>query len=162
VHRPAPVEELRVPKRRVPVEVVLPGGTARRVILFLAEAAPGHEGPERPSDLLNGSGAFVPALDEASGGMTFLNRSSIALARVPADAEPEPGVGFTIPTEHEVAVRLLDGTELGGLVSYVLPPERSRLGDFLSEPAPFFRLLERGGVTLVGRAHVASVTIVAR
>ena len=162
MHRPAPVEELRVPKRRVPVEVVLPGGSARRVVLFLAEAAPGHDGPERPSDLLNGAGAFVPALDEAGGGMTFLNRGSIALARVPAETEPEPGGGFTVPTEHEVEVRLLDGTRLAGLVSYVLPPERSRLGDFLGEAAPFFRLLERGGVTLVGRAHVASVAIVSR
>lgn len=162
MQRSGPVEELRVPKRRVPVEVVLPGGAARRVALFLAEAAPGHDGPERPSDLLNGAGTFVPALDEDGGEMTFLHRGSIALARVPPDAEPEPGGGFTIPTEHEVEVRLLDGTRLGGLVTYVLPPERSRLGDFLCQPEPFFRLLERGGVTLVGRAHVASVSIVSR
>ena len=70
-----PVEELRVPKRRVRVEVVLPGGAARHVSLFLAEASADHEGPERPSDLLNGRDGFIPALDEDSGAMTFLHRS---------------------------------------------------------------------------------------
>jgi len=162
VHSAGSVEELRVPKRRVPVEVVLPGGAARRVALFLAEAAPGHDGPERPGDVLNGSSAFIPALDEESGGMTFLNRASIALARVSAEVEPDPGGGFTIPNEQEVEITLADGSRLSGLVSYVLPPERSRLGDFLNQATPFFRLLERGGVTLVGRAHVARIALVSR
>jgi hypothetical protein len=162
VQRSDPVEGLRVPKRRVPVEVVLPSGASRRVSLFVAEAAPGHDGPERPSDVLNGASPFVPALDEESGGMTFLNRASIALARVGAELEPDPGGGFTIPSEHEVEVTLTDGSRLAGLVSYVLPPENSRLGDFLNEPAPFFRLLERDGVTLVGRAHVARIALLSR
>jgi hypothetical protein len=156
------VEDLRVPKRRVPVEVVLPGGAARRVSLFLAEASPDHEGPERPSDLLNGRDGFIPALDEESGAMTFLQRASIALARVPSEFEPDPGGGFTIPTEHEVEITLADGNRLAGLMSYLLPPERSRLVDFLNGASPFFRLIERDGVTLVGRAHVARVAIVSR
>jgi len=161
VHGLRAVEELRVPKRRVPVEVVLPGGTARRVFVFLSEAAPTHEGPERLSDLLNGSDAFIPAV-EASGGVTFLHRTSIAVARVSPDVEPDGGGGFTIPTEHEVEITLADGTQLAGLVSYVLPPESARLGDFLNRCEPFFRLLERDGVALVGRAHVARVALVSR
>ena len=48
------MEDLRVPKRAVLVEVVLPGGDARGVSVFLGEGAETHEGPERLSDLLNG------------------------------------------------------------------------------------------------------------
>jgi len=155
------VDDLRVPKRRVPVEVVLPGGTARRVSVFLAEAAQGHEGPERLSDLLNGTSSFLPVVD-GSGGVAFLHRVSIAIARVAPEVEPDAGGGFTIPTEHEVEVTLTDGARLSGLVSYVLPQESARLVDFLNGCEPFFRLLEREAVALVGRAHVAQVALVSR
>ena len=49
-----------------------------------------------------------------------------------------------------------------GLVAYVAPESHERLVDFLNRPEPFFRLLERDGVALVGRAHVARVALVPR
>lgn len=152
------MEELRVPKRRVPAEAVLPGGGVRRISLFLAEAACGHAGPERPLDLLNGGGEFVPAFDEDAEAMTFLNRSALALVRV--DRALEPDGADTAPTEHRVEVLLDGGETLRGTVSYVRPPERARLQDFLNEPAPFFRLAEERAIALVNRRHVARVAIV--
>jgi hypothetical protein len=152
------MDELRVPKRRVPAEVVLPGGQVRRISLFLADAAPAHAGPERPGDLLNGGGEFVPAFDEDAQGMTFLNRSTLAVVRV--DPALEPGDADALsPAEHRVEVLLDDGGALSGTVSFVRPLERSRLQDFLNEPAPFFRLVEERAIALVNRRHVARVAI---
>ena len=156
------MDELKVPKSRAPAEVLLPGGGARRVALFLAQAASGHAGPELPSDLLNGQHEFVPALDEAGGGMTFLQRGAIAVDRVARAAEQEDAEALTLPTEHEVEVHLVDGAVLTGLVSYLRPPDRSRLVDFLNEAPPFFRLLEAGTVALVNKRHVARVVLVGR
>lgn len=153
------MEDLRVPKRPVAVEVVLPGRGPRRVTLWLAEGAANHPGPERVSDLLNGSAPFIPARED-SGAMVFLQRSSIAVARVAAAEEPVDS--FTIPHEHEVELTLVDGTRLAGLVTYEAPSERHRLVDFLNHPDPFLRLLERDGVALVGRAHVAQVALLPR
>jgi hypothetical protein len=153
--------DLRVPKREVEVEVMLPGGQARRISVFLAEGAPNRPGPERLSDLLNGSASFIPARDASTGTMTFLNRASIAVARLPAGDEPADE-SFTIPTEHEVEITLADGTRLAGLVAYVAPASHDRLVDFLNRPEPFLRLLEEGRVALVGRAHVARVALLAR
>jgi len=150
------MEDLRVPKRRVPVEVVQPGGTVRRVAVFLSEAAPSHGGPERLSDVLNGAEEFVPAFDEEAGVMTFLHRGAVALARVAHEVEGEDDGDLTIPTEHEVEITLADGTRVQGLVSYVRPGN-ARLVDYLNERAPFFRLLERERTTLVSRRHVARV-----
>jgi len=153
--------DLRIPKRAVPVEVVLPGGEARQVSVFLAEGAASHPGPERLSDLLNGSAPFIPAREDGSGAMTFLHRASIAVARVAADEEPADD-SFTIPTEHEVEITLTDGSRLSGLVAYVAPESRERLVDFLNRSEPFLRLMERDRVALVGRAHVARVALVSR
>ena len=145
------MEDLRVPKRSVPVEVVLPGGEARQVLL--SEGAASHPGPERLSDLLNGTAPFIPARESGSGAMTFLHRASIAVARVASRRSRPTADSFTIPTEHEVEITLADGARLSGLVAYVAPQSRERLVDFLNRPEPFLRLLERDRVALVGRAH---------
>jgi len=154
--------DLRVPKRRASAEVLLPGGTSSRIVLFLAEAASHHAGPERPFDLLNGGADFIPALDEGSGAMTFLNRAGLVAVRVDAALESDGGDDPTIPTEHEVEVLLEDGAVLRGLVSYLRPPDHSRLVDFLNDPTPFFRLIEEHSVALVNKRHVSRVALVSR
>lgn len=153
------MQDLRVPKRRVAAEVVLPDAESRRIFLFLAEAASCHAGPERPSDLLNGGDDFVPALDEASGGMTFLNRAGIALVRVDRTLEIDDADAVTLPTEHEVEVLLGSGAQLRGFVSYSRPVDHSRLIDFLNEPSPFFRLVEERAIALVNKRHVSRVAL---
>jgi hypothetical protein len=155
------MNDLRVPKRRVAAEVILPGGGARRIVLFLADAAATHAGPERAWDLFSAGDGFVPAFDEEAARMTFLNRASVAVVRVAREHEGDEGEA-TLPTEHEVEVHLHDGAALRGLVSFVRPPDHARLVDFLNDPAPFFRLVEDGSVALVHKRHVSRVTLLER
>lgn len=158
------LESLSVPKRRVAAQFVLPGGASRDVAVFLAEAAPGHTGGERLSDLLNNSGSqFIPAIDAATDAMTFVHCENLALARVAAELEPNVVDQFTIPTEHEVEVMMVDGTKLRGLITYVLPEAHSRLTDYLNHSAPaFFPVLEGERVALVNKRHVAYVETLRR
>lgn len=152
------MDEMRVPKRRVTADVVMAGGAARRVELFLSEAAEGHAGPERPSDLLNASGEFLPALDAAGGRVAFLNRNAVAVVRLAAELEHDVADEPIIRSEHEVAVTLADGTELRGLVSY-LRPRAVRLVEFLNEPAPFLELRLGDAVALVNKRQVARIEL---
>jgi hypothetical protein len=149
-------DELTVPKRRVQVEVLIPGGGARQVIVFLAEFAQTHSGPERLSDLLNAQAEFVPALDVATDTMMFLGRHSIAAARVAHEWElgeqPEEGA------QHEVEIALTDGTPLRGSVFFLLPHARSRLLDYLNDAQPFVRLAEPEKIALINKRHIARVT----
>ncbi len=158
------MDELRVPKRRTPVEVILPGGAVRQVVVFLSEFASNHVGAERLSDLLNGTDDFVPAVEQEGERLTFLNRSSVAAARVAPEVEEDANAadGATIPTEHEVEITLVDGTVLKGLVTYVLPPDRSRLNDYLNEAPPFFKLLEGKHLSLINKRHVSHVVALKR
>jgi len=155
------MDDLRVPKHRMAVEVLLAGGAPRRMAFFLAEAAPDHAGPEVPLDLLTGTHEFIPAFDEAAGGMTFLRLAGVSAVRLARalDADEDE---LTLPTEHEVEVTLLDGTALPGLVSYVRPPDRSRLVDVLNEPSPFLRILQGDLVAYVNKRHVACVALRSR
>src|SRR5690349_7734777 len=131
------MSDLAVPKRRVPVSVTLSGGLTRQVAVFLAEAVPGHAGSERLSDLLNGASDFIPALEPDTRTMTFLNRTSVVIAEAAADAERTGADDLTIPTEHDVELMLDDGRVLRGLVTYVLPPDRARLADYLNDGSHF-------------------------
>ncbi|MGB8931612.1 MAG: hypothetical protein WCC48_10240 [Anaeromyxobacteraceae bacterium] len=153
------MDDLRVPKRRIPVEIILPGGAARRMTLYLSEVASDHTGPERPSDLLNGGDDFVPAFDEAGKAMTFLNRSTISAVRLDPALDADVDEEVTLPTEHEVEVLLQDGTTLRGLVTFLRPTQRSRLVDFLNEAPPFFRLIDASTLVLVNKRHVVRVSL---
>jgi hypothetical protein len=156
------MEDLRVPKRRIPVEVLLPGGRTSSMALFLSEVAADHTGPERPSDLLNGGDDFVPAFDEQGKAMTFLNRAAIAAVRLDPSIDTDLDEDVSIPTEHEVEVLLQDGTTLRGLVSFLRPSDRSRLVDFLNEAPPFFRLYDSATLLLVNKRHAVRVTLLSR
>lgn len=154
------MDELRVPKRRLPVEIVLPAGERRNVNVFLAEYAVDHAGAERLSDILNGTGNFIPAVDTSTDRVVFFNRTAIAYARVAVTEERDESDDLTIPTEFPVEVTLLDRSRIAGLVSFILPPDRARLADFLNSPQPFFRLLQQDAVALVNKLHVAQISTV--
>jgi hypothetical protein len=151
------MRELTVPKRRVEVTVHLVGGIESRVTLFLAESSASRDGGERVRDLLERGGEFIPAFDAAAGAMTFLRRSAILLVVAPREAPSGEADEVTVPTEHEVELTLDDGRALRGLLSYVLPPERSRLVDHLNEPPRFLALEGSDALRLVHKAHVTRV-----
>lgn len=150
-------DDLRVPKRRAQVEVLLPGGESRQVTVFLAQFASAHAGPERVSDLLNAAeGEFLAAVDAATDTIIFLNRQGVAAARVPREWESDEELSGG--EEQEVEIALMDGTQLRGTVRYLMPPERSRLTDYLNDPQPFVRLAHGEKVMLVNKRHIARVT----
>jgi hypothetical protein len=151
-----PLEELRVPKRRVGAQIVLPGGETRDVFVFLAEATPERSGGERLSDLLNAGSKLLPAMDAKTQGMLLVN------ARVEAEHEPREEDQLTLLTEYEVELRLMDGQRLQGLITYVMPEGRSRLTDYFNEAHPFLRLLQGSQVALVNKRHVAYVETLSR
>ena len=157
-----PLEELRVPKRRVLAQIVLPGGETREVFVFLAEATPEHNGGERLSDLLNSGTKFLPAMDATTEAMLLVNAASIAVARVHAAHEPRGEDQLNILTEYEVEVRLVDGQQLEGLITYVMPEGRARLTDYFNQAQPFLRLVQGGRVALVNKLHVAYVETLSR
>ncbi len=153
------VSDFRVPKRRVAIAATLAGGLRRDVTVFLAEAAQGHAGGERLSELLNGASDFLPALEAETGEMTFLNRDAVMIAEASAEAERSGADELTIPTEHAVEITLTDGRRLRGHVTFVLPPDRSRLADFLNDGTLFLPLHAESRVLLVHKRHVTRVVL---
>lgn len=152
-------EEYRVPKKRLPARLALPGRPDRDVVIHLSEMAERREGAERPSDLLDGALAFIPVA-EPDGSPWLLARNAVLFLSVPAEAEaassaelPEAAGG----RRESVCVLLEDGRELRGAIGYVMPPGRRRLSDYLNDGDAFVPLRERDVVHLINRRRIVAV-----
>jgi hypothetical protein len=152
-----PVDELRIPKRAVKVDLTRADGARLEAEVSLAEFASSHVGGERLSEMLN-TGPFLPARDVSKGQVSFIACHSVAVARVAREVEDDDdAAAHTIPTEHEVKVTLLGGQSLTGLLTYVLPPERARLIDYLNSCPTFIPLVEADHLALINRHHIATI-----
>jgi hypothetical protein len=150
------MEIYRVPRREVPVRVLINDGRTLDGTLFTAET--GAAG--RPEDLLSHlndpSEDFVPLL---CGGDSFLlNKRGILWVQLTGSAATElaeqAGSGQRVP----VRVSLVGGVGVVGTLIVVMPLERSRVVDYLNASGPFLPLFGDGTVTLVQRRFVVTVT----
>jgi hypothetical protein len=154
------MDEYRVPKRRVPVEILLAGGSVKQAILFLSEFALDRAGPERVSDLLNGPGDFIPAVDGEFQDTTFFNRLGILLVRVEPSLEGEEASDLVGATEHRVEVHLDQGNRIAGKVQYHLPQDRSRIYDYLNSLGRFVRVSQGQTLVLINKQHITHVRVI--
>lgn len=157
-------EQFAIPKVKVVVEVFGPGWLSTPVTLFLSDLAETHAGQERPSDLLNGTRAFIPVVD-AGGSLLLLNRDTVTILTVPAEHEPsevtngwvESGAGEG--SIFRVEVTMLDGSKLQGDVRYIMPVAQRRLQDFMNSSERFLALRRDEVVHLVNKRRIARVAV---
>ena len=170
--------EYRIPKREISVEITLLGQSssmiqrlsgrrAERLVvhLFLSERAQMREGAERLSDLLNGPGEFLPAV-EPSHKLVLLNKDALMVLTASAEAEfpveetpeamPASGTGSGVQAEFT----LQDGTEIRGRVGFVMPEGKRRLVDFLNLPQRFFAVREGVVAQLINKKCIVRVSII--
>jgi len=149
------MERYRIPRREVPVRILLDDGRTLDGTLFTSETGPGG-GPEDVLHHLNETDEeFVPLL---CGRDSFLlNKAGIIwvqLAGAPAREIADESVAA-----HHVPARfsLAGGMSVVGTLAIVMPPERSRVVDHLNAAGRFLPLLGEGVVTLVQRRFVVTV-----
>jgi len=159
------IADFRIPKLEVSAAISLLAHPQKEVKLFLHECSGTHAGAERPSDLLNGSREFFPAV-EPSGKTVFLHREAVTVVSVPVESEFPPEEPGENPLEPEPASRLpvevvvQGGTVIRGTVSFVGPEGRNRLIDFLNMPDRFLVVREEGLARLINKRRIVRVTVI--
>ena len=156
-------EQYRVPKREVIAEVVLFGQPPASMTIFLSDRAETHSGFERPSDLLNRAGAFIPAA-EKKGGLVLLRRDAVTTLSVLASDELGGGepraedLAAEQATRLQVEIVLEDGSKACGTLTYLMPEGERRLLDFLNLPEGFITLRDGDRIRLVNKNRIARIT----
>jgi hypothetical protein len=157
------LSEYRIPKREITAEVSLLGQPRKVVKLFLGDQAESRSGPEKPSDLLNGSRSFFPAV-EPPGRFVLLHRDSVTDLSVAAEiefpAEESPGgAGAAAVARTLVELVLQDGSKVRGTVQFLMPEGRRRLIDFLNTAERFLVVRGDGLAHLVNKRRIVRVEI---
>jgi len=146
------MELYRIPTRATVVRILLDDGRSLDGQLFTSDAGPGGR-PQNLLDHLNDAASdFVPL---ASGRESILvNKAGIVWVQLSGEAAEE--IAVDAEGGHRVPVRLslAGGISLVGVFSIVMPPERSRVLDYLNAAGRFVPVFGEGAVTLVQRRFV--------
>jgi hypothetical protein len=149
------MEIYRVPRREVQVRILLDDGRTLDGTLFTAEAGTGGRA-EDVLHLLNGTDVeFVPLV---SGKDSFLlSKAGVIWVQVTGEAAREIAEDAEAGRRVPVRLTLAGGLSLVGTFSILMPPERSRVVDYLNACGRFLPLFGEGAVTLVQRGFVVTV-----
>lgn len=149
------MDVFRVPRREVPVRILLDDQRTLDGLVFTAMAGPDGM-PGRVVDRLNDTAEdFIPL---ACGEDRFLlNKSGIVAVQVPDGRGEVEGLEAGGGREVQVQLSLSGGIALSGRLFILMPPERSRVLDFLNASPWFFALLGADLVTLIHKRYVVSV-----
>ena len=149
-------DRLKIPKKLKLVTLwVHPEG---RVVgyLFLRPQSAHRPGEEEPLEVLNTADPFLVLKRDHPDELRFYNKSSVVRVEYDEDDTLEiPSVEPLPCTLH-----LMDGSLITGTIRKALPPDRSRLFDYLNlHEERFVKVYgEDGSVCAVNKAYIACVT----
>jgi hypothetical protein len=147
-----------LPRAAVIADVLTTHGPAQAGEVFVMERVPQHDGPESVLEMLNRPEAFFafrpaePAPDEEVLLVSKAHTVSVAQQRQAPIADPA-----RLSAAKLLGLELVfaDGTKLNGWASVELPPEHSRVLDYLNaSPDAFIALWTHASTHYVNRAHV--------
>jgi len=155
--------DLKIPLRRVAVELCLGGQAVRRVELYLGQHSDRAWHRQEVIDLLEGDRQFLPCRDAELGTSTLVNRDHIQWLAMPltehdlyAD-DDGPELGRLFDQRHQVTLQLGGGITLEGAILYSAPVEHARLMDHLNRPGAFLTLHWSDQVLLVRKSAVLEI-----
>ena len=144
-----------LPRTAVSAYLLLTEGDLRAGDVFVMEGVPQHDGPETVLEMLNrpeGFFAFRPADGADALLVSKTHTVSLATDRQAPIADP---ARLSAAKLLGVELVLAGGSTIGGWASVELPPQHSRLLDYLNaSPDPFFAVWTHAATHYVNRAHV--------
>lgn len=160
--------DLKIPLRRVRVELCLAGQAARRVELHLGEHSNRAWQREELLDLVQGGREFLPCRDPELGTWTLINRDHIMWLSMPVheDRSQSTDDGIELGTlydhRHQVSLLLDGGATLEGAILYSAPIEHARLMDHVNQPGTFLVLHWSDQIVLVRKAGIVEIVEASR
>jgi hypothetical protein len=127
-------------------------GRRMEVNFFLREFAEEHSGRELILDILNSHTSFISIEDFENQGIVFVNKGRIMCVELPERDLLEQSMRS--PQSH-VSVELINGELLSGSFFIEMPPERSRMSDYLNFTPMFLYLCREQGDIILNKDYIA-------
>lgn len=146
---------LKVPKLKQKVSLwVHPEGQVMGS-LFVREQSPDHAGSEEPVEVLNQKAPFIVLEKTAPEELRFYNRNSIIRVEYTSSS---PAAGDV--TQLSCSLNMMDGSVIEGTIRENLPPDYSRLFDYINqEKSRFIKLyFNDQELCLVNKSYIVNIT----
>jgi len=131
-----------------------PDGWKLDVHFFLRRFAQDHSGREIILDILNSKINLIPVEDIQADEILLINKNRVMYLQLPERDLIEETL---LSPEAPVQIQLIDGGSLTGSFLLEMPPERSRLSDFINFSPQFVYLCREEGDLIINTAYVLSV-----
>ena len=137
------------------VTLLTTAGSKLDVVFFLDHLAANGSGRRGTIlDVFNSGRSFIPMEDVAENELILLRKSHILAAEL-ADKDRVPEIFHA--NEIPVLVKLTDGETIEGSFHVELPPDKSRLSDYLNTSPEFVYLYRVQNDFILNREHIFSV-----
>ena len=113
-----------------------------------------HTGKETILDVLKSKASFIPLENFQTNEIFFVNKTSIMLLDLPARDLTEK---TKLAPEAAVQIKLNNGKMLSGKFSIEMPPERSRVSDYLNFSSEILYLCWEEGDIILNKVYIHSV-----
>jgi len=147
---------LRIPKREQTVVLwVHPDGPVIGA-LFLHMPEPDRPEGETPWHVMNQPEPFLAVKRDGPGEPRFYNKASIIRVEYQEDAPAAGTSGRELPCR----LHMMDGSLIDGAMRRSLPPERSRLYDYMNAGDERFMALHtaEGCVCLINKSYIVCIS----
>lgn len=144
-----------LPRAAVSAHVLLTAGETLPGQLYVSERVPQHDGPETVLEMLNRPEPFFAFRPDKGRALLLVSKAhtvSVTLDHLAPIADP---ARLNAAKVLDLELVLAGGSTLRGSASVELPPQQSRVLDYLNAPGDTFFVVWTDAVTYhVSRAHV--------
>jgi hypothetical protein len=149
------VSVFALPRTAIPTRVLLTEGAAHPGEMYVMERVPQHEGSESVLEMLNRPQAFYPFRADPGTDVMLVAKVHTMAVTLDRQAPMADPARLSAAKLLGIEVVLAGGTTFNGWASAELPPEHSRLLDYLnSTQDPFFAVWTHAATHYINRAHV--------
>jgi hypothetical protein len=145
-----------LPRTTVEAQILLTQGLSHAGQIFVMERVPQHDGSETVLEMLNrpeGFFAFKP--DKSGDNLMLVSKSQTVTVAVDRQAPIADPARLSAARLLGLELVLAGGSKLGGWASVELPPQQSRVLDYLNASRDsFFALWTHVATHYVNPAHV--------
>ena len=123
--------------------------------LFVREQSPDHAGPEDPIEVINQQTSFLVFEKNESEELRFYNRNSIIRVEYQANKIQKPDTD-----QLSCTINMMDGSVIEGTIRENLPPDHSRLFDYINqENSRFIKIyFNNDDICLINKSYIVNIT----
>ena len=149
-------------EKRVGLRITFSGGGSEELELSIPESGKKAPLSETVSSYLEESDPFLSLLNPKTAVPEIINKDQILFLKLPAE-KSEDAMSINVkPVIHSVEVKLHDGSSLKGKLEYFMPPQASRIIDYVGAEQRFIRIHAKSALLLVNKRHIVKLRQVSK